>query len=343
MAYYYLDLLFIIVVIFYESNSSYFRQIGDIIKKRGHHMKRRDFLIKSTGAGLATGAALSLGGFNRMWARTPAGEEYDLVAVMGGSPDAMFDKAIQAMGGITKYVKKGQSVVVKPNIGWDVIPERGANTHPALVKRIIEHCYQAGASQVYVFDNTCDKWDKCYKNSGIEKAAKDSGAKVVPGNNESYYQEVTIPGGKSLKNAKVHELILESDVFINAPVLKDHSSAKMTAALKNMMGVVWDRRFWHRNDLHQCIADYGLYHKKPVLHIVDAYNVMMRNGPRGVSKADLSNMKSLLVSTDWVTADAAAAKMLGRESGQVDYIPMAHEMGVGNMDLATRNIHRIKM
>lgn len=306
-------------------------------------MKRRDFLLKSAGAGLAAGAAISLGGFGKLYAGTPAAEGYDLVAVMGGSPDAMFDKAIQAMGGIGNFVKKGQKVVVKPNIGWDVVPERGANTHPLLVKRIVEHCYKAGAKQVYVFDNTCDKWDKCYANSGIERAAKDAGAKVVPGHTESYYQEVSIPGGKSLTTTKVHELILDTDVFINVPVLKDHSSAKMTAALKNMMGVVWDRRFWHRNNLHQCIADYALYEKKPVLNIIDAYNVMLRNGPRGVSKADLSEMKSLIVSPDWVAADAAAAKMLQRNPEQIDYIPMAHEMGIGNMDLASLNIHRIKM
>jgi uncharacterized protein (DUF362 family) len=184
---------------------------------------------------------------------------------------------------------------------------------------------------------------KCYKNSGIEKAVKSAGGKMVPGNSESYYQEVAIPNGKMLTSAKVHEKVIESDVFINIPVLKHHSSTRITGALKNMMGVVWDRGYWHSNNLNQCIADYALYSKKPTLNIMDAYNVMMRNGPRGVSKDDLSNMKSLLLSTDWVALDAAGAKMMGLEPSKIEHLTIAAGMGIGKIDLATLNIHRIKM
>src|SRR5690606_37119210 len=135
----------------------------------------------------------------------------------------------------------------------------------------------AGAKDVFVFDNTCDNWVKCYANSGIERAAKDAGAKVVGGNTENYYQLVTV-NGVSLKTAKVHELVLSSDVFINVPILKHHSSTRITVSMKNLMGVVWDRGYWHRNNLHQCIADFAAF-KKPDLNVVDAYAVMMRNGP----------------------------------------------------------------
>ena len=308
-------------------------------------MKRRNFLRSSLGAGLAAGAFMSFGRYENAFAGKPlpASADYDLIAVMGGEPAAMFDMGIQALGGMGTFVKKGQKVLVKPNIGWDVVPEKGGNTNPALVKRIIEHCYRAGAREVYVFDNTCDNWIKCYKNSGIEQAVKDAGAKMVPGNSESYYQEVTIPNGKKMTKAKVHELVLSSDVFINVPILKHHSSAMMTGALKNMMGVVWDRGYWHRNNLNQCIADYALYSKKPQLNVMDAYNVMMRNGPRGVSVADLSNMKSLMLSTDWVAIDAAGAKMMGKEPSSIEHIALAAGMGIGKMDLAAMNIHRLKM
>src|SRR6056297_2627299 len=115
-------------------------------------MKRRDFLLKSLKAGIFTGAAMHIG-YGRILGNTVnTSLPYDLVAVKDGEPTLMFDKAIEAMGGMSKFVKKGQSVVVKPNIGWDVIPERGANTNPLLVKRIIEHCFTAGARVVYVFD-----------------------------------------------------------------------------------------------------------------------------------------------------------------------------------------------
>jgi uncharacterized protein (DUF362 family) len=266
---------------------------------------------------------------------------YDLVAVKGGEPALMFDKAMEAFGGIANWVKKGQTVLIKPNIGWDVVPERAANTNPLLVKRVVEHCVQAGARQVYVFDNTCDKWDRCYANSGIEQAVKDAGGTLVPGNTESYYQEVDIPGGKQLKKAKVHELVLESDVFINMPVLKSHGSAKLTISMKNLMGVVWDRMYWHRNDLQQCIADYATFAKKPTLNVVDAYRVMLKNGPRGVSEADVSLMKSLIVSPDMVAADAAATKLFGNSVDDIPYIGIADSMGIGTAALDTLKINRV--
>ena len=313
-------------------------------------MDRRDFFRKSILAGVAAGAAMTLGDFRKVFAGKipppgkPSGAPgpYDLVAVKDGEPVQMFDKAIESLGGMKNFVKKNQTVVVKPNIGWDTSPERGANTNPDLVKRIIEQCYSAGAKTVYVFDNTCDNWNKCYENSGIQKAVKDAGGKLVPGNSESNYQEVDVKNGKKLTKAKVHELILSSDVFINVPVLKSHGSSVITAAMKNNMGIVWDRRFWHKNDLNQCIADFAGY-RKPDLNVVDAYRVMTKRGPRGVSEEDVVLMKSLLLSKDIVAVDAAAAKLFGAEPSAVSYISLAHEAGLGAMDLTKLSINRIKM
>lgn len=306
-------------------------------------MRRRDFLKKSAGAGLAAGAAVSFGRHAELWTDTPGRAKYDMVAVMGGNPDAMFDIGIQELGGMGTFIREGQKVLVKPNIGWDVIPELAANTNPMLVKRVIEQCFRAGAKEVYVFDHTCDNWVNCYKNSGIERAAKDAGAKVVSGDSEKYFQDIEIPGGIKLKSAKVHELLLETDVFINVPILKHHSSTRMTGALKNMMGVVWDRGYWHSNDLNQCIADYALFEKKPDLNIIDCYNVMVKNGPQGVSRDDVVRMQSLIITTDWVAGDTAASKMLDIPTEKIEYIPMAHKLGVGTMNLDSLNIRRIKM
>jgi uncharacterized protein (DUF362 family) len=305
-------------------------------------MKRREFIIKGVSAGVVTGTSLGLGGIAGLASALPPQNAYDLVAVRDGEPDVMFDRAIASLGGMTKYVKKGQKVVVKPNIGWDVIPERAGNTNPKLVGRIVKHCLEAGASEVYVFDNTCDAWNLCYKNSGIEKAVKDAGGKLVPGNTENYYQSVQIPKGKRLKEARVHELILNSDVFINVPVLKHHSSASISLAMKNLMGVVWDRRYWHRNDLHQCIADFVTW-RKPTLNVIDGYRVMLRNGPRGVSEADVVMMKQLIVSADIVAADAAATLVFGSKPQDIPHIRIANEMKLGTMDLSRLNINRIKI
>ncbi len=304
-------------------------------------MKRRDFIKKSIKAGAILSASFSLPGFNYLLKENNSfSPNYDLVAIKGGQPDEMFDAGIKSLGGMKTFVRKNQTVLIKPNIGWDAQPERAANTNPKLVARVIEHCYQAGAKKVYVFDHTCDDWERCYSNSGIEKAVKNSGGKMVPANTEGYYQDVEIKKGKKLKKDKVHELLLECDVFINIPILKHHGSTKLTISMKNLMGTVWDRRIWHRTDLHQCIADFSTF-RKPDLNIVDAYYVMKRNGPRGVSLADVVLMKSQIISTDIVAADAASAKLFGFNPDDILYISLAKELGVGTSDLSSLKINRI--
>ncbi len=302
-------------------------------------MDRRYFLKNVVGGSMIVGSSLALGDVTKVFG---AQGGYDLVAVKGGEPGLMFDKAMASLGGMKEFVPKGSKVVVKPNIGWDVQPDRGGNTNPALVRRIIEHCLQAGAKEVSVFDHTCDSWSRCYKNSGIEIAVKDGGGKIVPGNNEGYYQKVSVPQGRRLAQAKVHELVLDADVFINVPVLKHHSSSMVTVGMKNLMGIVWDRWYWHRNDLHQCIADFVSY-RKPTLTVVDAYNVMKQNGPRGVSAGDVVNMKSLIVSTDPVAADAAATMIFGKQPSDIRHIQLAADMGLGKIDLKELSINRIKV
>jgi len=288
------------------------------------------------------GAVMSIGGLSPLMAAPVTGAVADMAAVRGGEPDVMFDRAMAAMGGMGRFVKKGQKVVIKPNIGWDVPPDRAANTNPLLVKRIVEHCINAGAREVLVFDNTCDAWTKCYKTSGIEKYVKEAGGKVVPGNTEGYYHKVEVTQGKSLKDSKVHELILESDVFINVPVLKHHSATDLSISMKNLMGIIWDRRYWHRNDLHQCIADFTTW-SKPDLNIIDAYRVMQKNGPRGVSVDDVGLYKTQIISADIVAADASATKLFGAEPEEIEYIKIADQMGVGTMDLKSLNIKRIML
>ncbi len=305
-------------------------------------MDRRDFLKKGFLYGLSGSVVASASGFfTKVFGQ--GSSHPDLVAVRGADPVAMYKRGIEEIGGMGRFVKRGQTVVVKPNIGWDVSPERAANTNPDLVKAIVESCYEAGARRVLAFDHTCDNWQRSYKNSGIEDAVRDANGQIVPGNAERYYQEIDIPGAKRLKGVKVHELILESDLYINVPVLKHHGSTSLTIAMKNLMGVVWDRRFYHRNDLHQCIADFCLYERKPALNIVDAYLVMTQNGPRGTSTADLTRKQSLLISPDIVAVDAASAMIYGANPRDIGHLRIAEEMGIGSLDLGKLNIERIYM
>lgn len=309
------------------------------------HASRRDFLK----AGIVAAAAAPVLQLDRLSAAetataapVPAGPPPVLVAVRDGTRAAMAERALAELGGIGAFVRKGQTVVIKPNIGWNATPERGANTHPELVAHLVELCLGAGAKSVSVFDKTCNPWRDCYVNSGIEAAAKAAGAEVVPGNDESYYRAVEIPRGVRLKRTKVHALVLDSDVFINVPVLKHHSGSLMTAAMKNLMGVIWDRRFYHDADLHQCIADFCTF-RPPHLNIVDAYHPMVRNGPRGRSVEDVVEKRMLLASTDIVAVDAAAARILDHQPADVRHISLAADLGVGRAQLDQVDVRRLRI
>lgn len=313
-------------------------------------MDRRDFLKAVAIAGVA--ATVKLEGAMDVMAQTvnkaqSGASAYDLVAVMGGEPAEMFRQAIAQMGGMKKFVKTGNKVVVKPNIGWDKSPELAGNTNPELVKEIVKQCFDAGAKEVVVFDHTCDDWQKCYKNSGIEAAAKAEGAKVLPADQESYYREITLPRGKSLKKAKVHNAILDCDVWINVPILKNHGGAQLTMSMKNHMGIVWDRGFFHQNDLQQCIADICTMSKPAVLNIVDAYRIMKTNGPRGRSASDVVLAKGLFLSQDIVAVDTAAAKFFNqvREMPleKVGHLSNGQALKIGTMDIDKLKVKRIKI
>lgn len=310
-------------------------------------MKRRDFFQK----GAAAGAAMLLGleGISSIVSHKglTVAAAPDLVAVMGGEPEVMLDRALQSLGGISRYVKKGQKIVIKPNIGWDRAPELSANTNPKLVGALVKKCVQAGASKVTVFDNTCDNWQKCYASSGIADAVKAAGGVMMPADTESYYVEVALPQGVSLKSTKIHRALIEADAWINVPVLKNHGGAKITCCMKNYMGIVWDRRYFHRNDLPQCIADVCTWSKRPVLNIVDAYRVMRQNGPKGTSAGDVSVLKTLIASSDIVAADTAAINFFNQVEkmpiSSVAYIAKGEALKIGTSNLGKLNIARIKV
>lgn len=313
-------------------------------------MNRREFLyrVALTGAAITTvkeAEAMSL--LKQSFDRGHDSSGYDLVAVMGGEPEEMLRKALNEMGGMKKFISAGDKVTVKPNIGWDQPVEMGANSNPQLVGEVIRQCFEAGAAEVTVFDHSCDDWRKSYLSSGIEKAAKEAGAKVLPADQESYYKTVSIPEGRNLKSAKIHQAILDSDKWINVPVLKNHGGAQLTISMKNYMGIVWDRSFFHANDLQQCIADICTFEKRPVLNIVDAYRLMKSSGPRGKSLSDVVLSKGLFISQDIIAVDTAAANFFNQVReiplDKVTHIAKGEKLGVGTMNLDKLNIKRVRL
>jgi uncharacterized protein (DUF362 family) len=305
---------------------------------------RRTFLKKSIIFSLIAAGGLKSGLAFPLFSQTSDKilSPYDLVALVNGEPDRMFDRGIAELGGMKLFVHHGDMVVIKPNMSWYADPDQAANTNPLLIKRITEHCFDAGARKVYVFDNILAR--NAYQASGIERAAKDAGAEVVPANVERYFQTVSLPDAKKLQSTKVHELLLQADAFINVPVLKHHGSTHLSLGMKNLMGCVWDRSYFHRNNLDQCIADFVTF-KKPTLNVIDAYRVMKNGGPGGRGNSEVLLKKMQILSTDIVAADAAAAaqgQLWGiYGAGDVKYIEYAHQMGLGTADLKELSVRKI--
>ena len=310
-------------------------------------MDRRTFLKSVALASIAT--TVDFAGMRKLMAQGTGtvATGTDLVAVMGGEPEEMLDKMLAEYGGIGTFVKRGNKVVIKPNIGWNKTPQLAANTNPDLVGAMVKRCISAGASEVLVFDHTCDEWTQCYRNSGIQAAVTAAGGKMVPGNDDSYYVAVPLPQGVKLKNTKVHKAILECDVWFNMPVLKSHDGAKMSCAMKNYMGIVSDRRIFHDTDLQQCIADMVTYSKKPALHIVDAYRGLLKNGPQGRSVNDVVTIKALLASKDPVAVDTAAAGLFNQavplSLDAVSHIANGEKLRLGTTNLESINVKRIRL
>jgi uncharacterized protein (DUF362 family) len=294
-------------------------------------MDRRTFL-KSTGA-----AALLAPVLVQELLAAPAGP---VVAVAEGRDyPAITRRVITAVGGMGRYVKPGDTVVVKPNIGWDRSPEQAANTHPAVVRAVVEECLAAGAKRVKVFDYTCNDPRRCYLNSGIEQALK--GLKKVECKQiEMERFKMIALNGQFLKEWELYDEALAADVFINLPIAKHHGLSRLTLGLKNIMGVMGGNRgFTHRN-LATALADVNS-RLKSHLTIIDATRILTAHGPQGGNLADVRVLNTVIASADIVAADAYATTLFGLKPADIAVTVAAHKRGLGEMDLKRIRVVRV--
>lgn len=237
-------------------------------------------------------------------------------------------QSIEALGGMKKFVKKGDVVWLKPNIGWNKKPEQAANTNPDLVATLIRMCFDAGAKKVQVGDFACNDARQTYPNSGIAAAAKANGAEMVYVNPDRF-RKVDLKG-RRLKKWGVCAEILDADVFINAAIVKDHCDTKLTMCMKNLMGIVEKRDRFHQ-DLPTTIADINAF-ARPNLNVLDAIRVLTAHGPMGGRLEDVKQMNIVAAGTDIVALDAFGCEIMGHKPTSIGTVVAGHERGLGEID-----------
>jgi len=246
-------------------------------------------------------------------------------------PDAAANvrRALEAMGGMGRFVKRGERVVIKPNIGWNRLPEQAANTNPDVVAEVVKLVAAAGASKIWVTDVSVNTAEQCFARSGIEKAAKAAGATVVRPD-ATAFREVDV-SGKLLRTGDVLFPFVEADKIINVPVVKQHGLSGATGALKNWYGVLGGQRVKLHQNIHLSIVDLAAM-IKPTLTVMDATRILLANGPTGGSLADVKQMDTIAVSTDEVALDAFGAGLLGLSPNDLGFIVEGMKAGLGTMN-----------
>lgn len=254
----------------------------------------------------------------------------EMVVAQGDEPDALVRKAIKAIGSMSRFVARGDVVVVKPNIAWDRTPEQAANTNPQVVAEIVRLCLDAGAKKVIVTDVSCNDPRRCFERSGIAAAARTAGAEVLLPE-ERRFKEVDMHGDV-LRTWAVLDHFLNADKMINVPIAKHHSLTECTLGMKNWYGILGGPRHRLHQRIQESLVDLADF-MRPTLTVVDAYRILLRNGPTGGNGSDTVLKKTLIASTDPVALDAYVAKAFwDLDVGRLPYLKLAQDRGLGKLD-----------
>jgi len=292
-------------------------------------MKRRSFL-----------KFLGLSALCHRWALAEASAAVQpVVAVAEGHDYAQITRnAIAAVGGMKRFVKAGDVVVVKPNMGWDRNPDQAANTNPIVVRAVVEEALKAGAKKVKVFDRSCNDERRCYVNSGMTEALKGMKNVELKYVENERFRKVALKG-KVLSEWELYDEALHADVFINVPVAKHHGLTKLTLGLKNVMGVMGGNRGAIHKNIDEALADVNSVLKSHLV-VVDATRVLTAHGPQGGNLGDVKALHKVLASTDIVAVDAYATTLFGHRPEDISVTVAAYKRGLGEINLKKVRIVR---
>ena len=297
-------------------------------------MQRRQFLCRcAAGLGGAALSALS----PRLAKAGPS--RPDLAIVRATDYKAAVVRAVEALGGFGLFVRKGETVLIKPNVGWKRTVEQGANTHPDVVAAVVSACRAAGARRVIVADRTCHNAESAFERSGVAAAAKAAGAEVI-------YEDLSFSrrnfSGGLVKEWELLDLYIEADKVINVPVVKHHALSGMTCAMKNWLGVVGGKRALMHADIHTAITDLAAA-CVPSLTVVDATRVLLTNGPTGGSVDDVKTMNLVAAGYDQVACDGWACSLMDKKWTDFGYLKQAAKRGIGQPDVNKLILERFEL
>lgn len=267
-------------------------------------------------------------------------EEIDIAVSTGKNLKNNVRNAIEALGGIDRFVLKGDKVVVKPNILYAAKPKYAATTNPLVIEELVSLCYKAGASEVIVLDRPTSGTGIAYKTTGIESATRRAGGRTKILSNRNFIEK-DFPQGKILKNWPLVKDIFEADVFINVPIAKHHNLSVLTLSMKNLMGTMGGWRSFMHTDFPTKIVDLNTL-VKPDLIILDAYKVLYRNGPTGGNLDDVKNVYKVIAGTDAVKIDSWATTLFGLKPEDLDFLVEAKNREIGNIDINKYKIREVK-
>ncbi len=286
--------------------------------------ERRQILI-----GLAAlGGAAALHPFTAMPAEAAA---TNLSKAVNDDPYKATKAAVEAIGGMTRFVSKGQKVCILPNLGWARTPEQAACTHPRVLRALAHMCEAAGAKTIDVYCNPCNDARICYEKSGAVEALKDTSARLQYINNNGWIRVTGPKGVKVMKSNEVYRLSLEADVHINVPILKHHGGAQLTMCMKNLMGAVSNRGVMHQ-DLTNSIPDSVLMIKSH-LCVLDASRILMANGPSGGDIKDVVRKNTVFAGINPIEVDALGAELFGVAPSSIKHIKEANVRGMGEINV----------
>lgn len=306
------------------------------------HLSRREFIEKT----LKTGAAVTFASGFPTILQASAETGFDL-AVARGDIGLAVKAVIETLGGIQRFVKQGQTVVLKPNMSFPNPPEWGSTTHPDVVTTVAQLCLDAGAKRIAVIDQPLRRPEVCLKRAGIAKACQGMpNVTVLALSEQKFYQKIAVPSGKELHEVEIARDVLQADVLINLPVAKSHMASGVSLGMKNLMGLIWDREYFHQYiDLNQGIADLSTL-IQPDLILMDATRPMTTAGPGGPGK--LVQLNTIVAGIDPVAVDSYTVSLTQWYGHQfagknVKYVLKAADLGLGEIDVSKLNVKEIEV